>query len=283
MAALAVAGPGPMASGRTDRGVHARCQPVSVRLSGGHVARSRSSSLGGDGWGVAAAVPAPDGFHAQWSSTWKEYRYRLSTDAVPAAWSGLVWETGTHPRLAGRAVDLARGAVGAGARGGDARLLSAPRGLERPPAEDAAGASPGRSAAAWWRCGLRGDAFGRYGVRLLVGGAVLVGAGLVEAETWERALDTATPFEGLRAPAAALTLWAVGYPRRPRPLRGRGARDAPASRPSCRWIRPEAARRTAAPARRAWPGRRRWPRAGTRSAGCGWRARGTSAPPDGPG
>ena len=29
--------------------------------------------------------------------------------------------------------------------------------------------------------GLRGDAFGRYGVRLLVGGAVLVGAGLVEA------------------------------------------------------------------------------------------------------
>jgi tRNA pseudouridine38-40 synthase len=49
-------------------------------------------------------------------------------------------------------------------------------------------------------------------VRLLVGGAVLVGAGLVEAERWERALDAANPLEGLRAPAGALTLWAVGYP-----------------------------------------------------------------------
>jgi hypothetical protein len=45
-----------------------------------------------------------------------------------------------------------------------------------------------------------------------VGAAVLVGAGLVDAGTWERALETATPFDGLRAPAAALTLWAVGYP-----------------------------------------------------------------------
>jgi tRNA pseudouridine38-40 synthase len=60
--------------------------------------------------------------------------------------------------------------------------------------------------------GLRGDGFGRYGVRLLVGGAVLVGAGLVARSTWERALETGTAFEGLRAPAAALTLWAVGYP-----------------------------------------------------------------------
>ena len=60
--------------------------------------------------------------------------------------------------------------------------------------------------------GLRGDAVGRYGVRLLVGGAVLVGAGLVEQSTWERALDTATAFEGLRAPAAGLTLWSVRYP-----------------------------------------------------------------------
>ena len=200
----------PMASGRTDRGVHARCQPVSVRLPQETSADSLLR-LAGDGWGVAAAVPAPDGFHAQWSSTWKEYRYRLSTAAVPAAWSGLVWETPTHPRLAGRRVDLACGAVGAAARGGKARLLGAPRRLEHPSAEDARGV-------AWTErgdmveVGLRGDAFGRYGVRLLVGGAVLVGAGLVEAATWERALDAAAPFGGLRAPAGALTLWAVGYP-----------------------------------------------------------------------
>ena len=41
---------------------------------------------------------------------------------------------------------------------------------------------------------------------------LLVGAGLVEGATWERALEAAAPFDGLRAPAGALTLWAVGYP-----------------------------------------------------------------------
>jgi tRNA pseudouridine38-40 synthase len=200
----------PMASGRTDRGVHARCQPVSVRLSE-ETAPGSLLALGGDGWGVAAAVPAPDGFHAQWSSIWKEYRYRLSTRTVPADWSGLVWETGTHPRLAGRAVDLARvrwaleRAVGTR----DFSALHAASSIRRPRTLQAVD---------WTERGdvvevrLRADAFGRYGVRLLIGGAVLVGAGLVEAERWERALDAANSLEGLRAPAGALTLWAVGYP-----------------------------------------------------------------------
>src|SRR5678815_5283071 len=97
----------PMAAGRTDRGVHARCQPVSLRVPR-PLAPEALADLGGEEWGVAAAVDAPDGFHAQWSSTWKEYRYRLATGPVPAAWRGLVWETVTHPRLEGRMVDLAR-------------------------------------------------------------------------------------------------------------------------------------------------------------------------------
>jgi tRNA U38,U39,U40 pseudouridine synthase TruA len=77
-----------------------------------------------------------------------------------------------------------------------------------------------REAAGGVEVGLRGDAFGRYGVRLLVGGAVLVGAGLVARSAWERALETATAFEGLRAPAGALTLWAVGYPAPLEPFAG---------------------------------------------------------------
>jgi tRNA U38,U39,U40 pseudouridine synthase TruA len=60
--------------------------------------------------------------------------------------------------------------------------------------------------------GLRGDAFGRYGVRRLVGGAALVGAGLLDPARWEDALGTAAAFEGLRAPPGALTLWSVRYP-----------------------------------------------------------------------
>jgi len=200
----------PMAAGRTDRGVHARCQPVSVRASPEALPEALVG-LGGDGWGVAAAVDAPRGFHAQWSSAWKEYRYRLATALAPPTWRGLVWESVTHPRLAGGTVDLrrVRWALERAIGTRDFSALHAPSSVRRPRTLERV---------TWWErdgvveIGLRGDAFGRYGVRLLVGGAVLVGAGLVEQSTWERALDTATAFEGLRAPAAGLTLWAVGYP-----------------------------------------------------------------------
>jgi tRNA pseudouridine38-40 synthase len=209
LAALGVEGR-PMAAGRTDRGVHARCQPVSVRVPA-ELEPEALLGLGGEGWGIAAARAAPDGFHAQWSSVSKEYRYRLSTEPVPDDWRGLVWEIGTHPRLAGQPVNLARlrqaleRAVGTR----DFSALHAPSSVRRPRTLEAI---------SWRECGtgvevgLRGDAFGRYGVRLLVGGAALVAAGLLDTERWERALETAEAFDGLRAPAGALTLWSVSYP-----------------------------------------------------------------------
>ncbi|HSP19207.1 MAG TPA: tRNA pseudouridine(38-40) synthase TruA [Myxococcaceae bacterium] len=210
-AALGVPGR-PMASGRTDRGVHARCQPVSVRLPE-ETSPGSLLSLGESDWGIAAAVAAPVGFHAQWSSAWKEYRYRLATGPVPPTWSGLAWEPATHPRLAGRTLDLGRvrealeRAVGTR----DFSALHAASSIRRPRTLQAVSWTERAGVA---EIQLRGDGFGRYGVRLLVGGAMLVGAGLIDRGTWERALDAATPFEGLRAPAAALTLWAVGYPER---------------------------------------------------------------------
>jgi len=200
----------PMGAGRTDRGVHARCQPVSVRAPR-TLETETLAALGGDGWGVAAAVEAPRGFHAQWSSGWKEYRYRLATGPFPVAWQGLVWESATHPRLAGRAIDLreVRWALERAVGTRDFSALHARSSVRRPRTLEHV---------SWWErdgvveVGLRGDAFGRYGVRLLVGGAVGLGAGLVDRGTWERALETASAFEGLRAPGAGLTLWAVGYP-----------------------------------------------------------------------
>jgi tRNA pseudouridine38-40 synthase len=200
----------PMGAGRTDRGVHARCQPVSVRVPR-TLDPEALAGLGDDGWGIAAAVDAPRGFHAQWSSAWKEYRYRLATGPGPVAWQGLVWESATHPRLTGRQIDLhaVRWALERAVGTRDFSAMHAASSVRRPRTLERV---------SWWErdgvveVGLRGDAFGRYGVRLLVGGAVLVGAGLVERGTWERALETATAFEGLRAPGAGLTLWAVGYP-----------------------------------------------------------------------
>lgn len=202
----------PMAAGRTDRGVHARCQVVSLRAPT-DIPLSALVALGGEGWGVAAAVAAPEGFHAQWSCASKEYRYRLASGPVPDSWNGLVWELPGHPRLAGRRVDLARvrwaleRAVGTR----DFAALHAASSVRRFRTLRSVSWTERGGVA---EVGLVGDAFGRYGVRLLVGGAVLVGAGLVDGPAWEGALETATPFEGLRAPAAALTLWAVGYPAR---------------------------------------------------------------------
>ena len=199
-----------MAAGRTDRGVHARCQTVSVRAPAA-LAPESLLDLGGDGWGVAAVVAAPDGFHAQWSASEKEYRYRLATGPVPPAWSGLVWETGAHPRLAGAAVDLGRvrAALERAVGTRDFSALHAASSVRR--ARTLLGVTVSERGGVV-ELALRGDSFGRHGVRLLVGGAVLVGAGRVDGVTWERALDRASPFPGLRAPAAGLTLWNVVYP-----------------------------------------------------------------------
>ena len=211
-----------MAAGRTDRGVHARYQAVSLRAPP-PLAPEALAELGGEEWGVAAAVDAPDGFHAQWSSAWKEYRYRLATGPVPDGWRGLVWEITTHPRLQGRTVDLARvrwaleRAVGTR----DFAALHAPSSVRRPRTLERVSWSEQDGLV---EVALRADAFGRYGVRLLVGGAVLVGAGLAAEDSWERALDSASAFEGLRAPAAGLTLWQVGYPARLDPFASVSAR-----------------------------------------------------------
>ena len=200
----------PMGAGRTDRGVHARCQPVSVRLRRG-TSLEAVRDVGGQGWGVAAAALAPDGFHAQWSSVSKEYRYRLALGPVPERWSAHAWDPSTHPRIAGARVDrsAARWALERALGTRDFSALHAASSVRRPRTLQAVHWT---EAGALIEIGLVGNAFGRYGVRLLVGGAVLVGAGVVAPAAWERALDEAARFEGLRAPAAALTLWAVGYP-----------------------------------------------------------------------
>jgi tRNA pseudouridine38-40 synthase len=200
----------PMASGRTDRGVHARSQPVSVRLPR-EVELSGLRSIGGDDWGVALAVPAPAGFHAQWSATWKEYRYRLALGAVPADWAGLAWGVDQHPRLAGTRLDLSRleAALVAAHGARDFAAFHARSSIRR---TRTLMESAVTQAGDLVEVRLRGDAFGRYGVRLLVGGAVLVAAGRLQRSAWDAALGGEAGIEGLRAPAAGLTLWGVGYP-----------------------------------------------------------------------
>jgi len=74
-------------AGRTDAGVHALGQIVSVDVEGGPPAERTAAALNPrlpDEITVLAAAAAPDGFHARHSARSRSYRYRLFTRATPS-------------------------------------------------------------------------------------------------------------------------------------------------------------------------------------------------------
>jgi tRNA pseudouridine38-40 synthase len=69
-------------AGRTDTGVHALGQVVSVDVTGGPASERAAAALNTrlpDEITVVAATPAPEGFHARHSARSRSYRYRLFT------------------------------------------------------------------------------------------------------------------------------------------------------------------------------------------------------------
>jgi tRNA pseudouridine38-40 synthase len=74
-------------AGRTDTGVHALGQVVSVDVEGGPPPERAPAALNPrlpDEITVVAARPAPDGFHARHSARSRSYRYRLFTRSTPS-------------------------------------------------------------------------------------------------------------------------------------------------------------------------------------------------------
>ena len=74
-------------AGRTDSGVHALGQVVSVDVEGGPPRERVAAALNPrlpDEITVLSAAPAPDGFHARHSARSRSYRYRLFTRATPS-------------------------------------------------------------------------------------------------------------------------------------------------------------------------------------------------------
>lgn len=74
-------------AGRTDTGVHALGQVVSVDVEGGPSpgrARAALNPRLPDEITVTSSVSAPDGFHARHSARSRSYRYRLFTRATPS-------------------------------------------------------------------------------------------------------------------------------------------------------------------------------------------------------
>ena len=74
-------------AGRTDTGVHALGQVVSVDVEGGPPPERAAAALNPrlpDEITVLSAAPAPEGFHARHSARSRSYRYRLFTRATPS-------------------------------------------------------------------------------------------------------------------------------------------------------------------------------------------------------
>lgn len=163
--------------------------------------------------GVERARAVDRSFHAQWSATQKEYRYRLDLSAKPEnpISSASVWAPSQEPRLNGAPLDP-RGLVEALAlyEGehdfGAFHESSSPRRLRQ---IFRASAKPRGEI---WEVTLRGSAFGRHMARYMVGAAVLAAGGVVSCEAIRDAVSSGKPIPGLRAPPSGLVLWEVAYP-----------------------------------------------------------------------
>lgn len=217
--ALELAGVGatPNPAGRTDRGVHARMQVISLRGAGDRppeAVRAAIDRAAPGELGVVAARPAPPSFHAQWQARGKEYRYRLSLwGPPPERWRDLSWAVREHPRLAAhppatpeRLAALLRQAEGTR----DFWALHAKSSTRKP--RTLQSATLVELGGGLYEARLRGGSFARYQARILVGTAVAAACGEVSPEQWAAALERAEEIPGIRAPAEGLILWSVEYP-----------------------------------------------------------------------
>jgi len=201
MAANGIEG-NPVASGRTDLGVHARMQVVSFRVASVEGLAERLNAHLPPGVGIAHTAEAPPKFSAQWKASGKEYRYRIALDEDPA-WKAFAWRTQVDR---GRLEAVLRHAVGthdfyAFHEKSSVRTLRTISSIavEQPAPQ---------------RLDVRiiGSGFGRYQVRYLVGGAVAVARGETREEDYVAGIEQQLAFAGTKAPAEGLVLWQVFYP-----------------------------------------------------------------------
>jgi len=205
-----------MPAGRTDRGVHARMQVVSLRLEYEDSPEALAARLLGrlpPDLGLCVARRPHPSFHSQWSAVGKTYRYRVQlAGTVAPEWQPYVMNAAEEPRLAPHALRPERLSELLGMAVGQRDFTafhenSSPRKLRT-----LESATLRELGGGLFEVILRGDAFARYQVRYLVGSALLTAAGQLPEELWRAALDTGERIPGLKAEAAGLVLWEVRYP-----------------------------------------------------------------------
>ena len=181
----------PVVAGRTDRGVSARMQVLSMRVPRGLTTdevRDRLSPRLPADLGVHLVKEVDYGCHAAFSANAKEYRYTLA-------------EPGDVAVLKEAA------ALVPGTR--DFRVFHFKSSDVRPRTVTSVEVLPSEGAVV---LRFRGEGFARYMVRMLVGGLHAVSTGQVSMEMFREGLERQQAFHCPTAPAEPLTLWDVGYP-----------------------------------------------------------------------
>jgi tRNA pseudouridine38-40 synthase len=196
-------------AGRTDAGVHARGQVVSLQVDEaadlGRLARSLNGIVGPE-IAVTAITAADDGFHARFSARWRRYRYTMSTGIVPDPLArGFEWHVGS--RLDVGAME-ATAAEFAGELDFSAFCRSVEGSSNVRGVEESRWEADGDRLHFW----IRANAFCHQMVRSLVGLCYDVGRGFTPAVSVREIIEGGDRSRvATVAPPHGLILWEVGY------------------------------------------------------------------------
>lgn len=209
-----------VAAGRTDAGVHARAQVVSVDLPARvdiDLLARKLNALCGPRIAVAECRWVPDHFHARFSAIWRHYRYTILNSPSPDPFlAGTAWHV--HSPLDVRGMRLASDAI-IGERDFSAFCRKPETGEDEVHESDPPSMRRHVTIADWRRSGhlvtfdVRANAFCQQMVRSLVGTFVDVGLGRRPPSDMMVLIRSGRRQDASQvAPPHGLCLMGVGYP-----------------------------------------------------------------------
>jgi tRNA pseudouridine38-40 synthase len=196
-------------AGRTDAGVHARGQVVSLQLEEApdleRLVRSLNGIVGPE-IAVTAITLADDDFHARFSAKWRRYRYTMSIGTAPDPLTrAFEWHVGSR-------LDVGSMETAADAFTGELDFSAFCRSVEGSSnvrRVDESRWEPDGDRLHFW---IRANAFCHQMVRSLVGLCYDVGRGFTPAGSVREIIESGDRGRVTTvAPPHGLTLWEVGY------------------------------------------------------------------------
>ena len=196
-------------AGRTDAGVHARGQVVSLHVDQEfdleRLGRSLNGIIGPE-IAVTSITPANDDFHARFSARWRRYRYTMSTGIAPDPLArGFEWHVGS--RLDSGAIESVATEF-AGEHDFSAFCRSVVGSSNVRTVDESRWEADGDRLHFW----IRANAFCHQMVRSLVGLSYDVGRGFTPVGSVREIIASGDRSRvATVAPPHGLTLWEVGY------------------------------------------------------------------------